>query len=80
MQTERQNQRKLATKIKSADKKEIVKKNVLLEEFLIQAITKGSDDIGKVHMQLKHNSKIYYGFFGNDQCACANIYYNHGCV
>lgn len=35
---------------------------MVIEEFLIQAINKGSDDIGKVHMQLEHNGILYYGF------------------
>ncbi|HDR67982.1 MAG TPA: 2-isopropylmalate synthase [Bacteroidaceae bacterium] len=42
--------------------KAILKKKVRLEEFLIQAITRGSDDIGKVHMQVEHKGVIYYGF------------------
>ncbi|MFB6343376.1 2-isopropylmalate synthase [Saccharicrinis sp. FJH62] len=53
--------------------KEIVKKNALLEEFLIQAITRGSDDIGKVHMQLKYNNKIYYGFGANTDIVTASV-------
>jgi 2-isopropylmalate synthase len=42
--------------------KEILKKKVRIEEFLIQAITRGSDDMGKVHMQIEHKSVSYYGF------------------
>ena len=53
--------------------KEIVKKNALLEEFLIQAITKGSDDIGKVHMQLKYNNKVFYGFGANTDIVTASV-------
>ncbi len=41
---------------------EIVKKTVRLEEFLVQAITRGSDDVGKVHIQLTHKGQTYYGF------------------
>lgn len=40
----------------------ILKKKVRLEEFLVQAITSGSDDIGKVHVQLMQNGTSYYGF------------------
>lgn len=40
----------------------ILKKKVNLEEFLVQAITSGSDDIGKVHVQLAQNGTSYYGF------------------
>jgi 2-isopropylmalate synthase len=40
----------------------IVKKKIHLDEFLIQAMNGGSDDIGKVHIQLKYNEIIYCGF------------------
>jgi 2-isopropylmalate synthase len=42
--------------------KQIIRRKVVLEEFLIQAITKGSDDVGKVHIQVDYENKIYYGF------------------
>ncbi len=42
--------------------KQIVKRKILLEEFLIQAITRGSDDMGKVHVQIENRGKMYYGF------------------
>ncbi|MBI2597218.1 2-isopropylmalate synthase [Candidatus Daviesbacteria bacterium] len=56
----------------------IVRKKVLLEEFLIQAITKGSDDIGKVHIQVSYKGNYYYGF-GTDTdivVASAKAYLN----
>lgn len=56
----------------------IVKKKVLLEEFLIQAITKGSDDLGKVHIQVSYKGNFYYGF-GTDTdivVASAKAYLN----
>lgn len=40
----------------------IVKKKVILREYLVQAITGGSDDAGRVHVQLEHEGHIYYGF------------------
>ncbi len=40
----------------------ILDQEFILEEFLVQAITKGSDDLGKVHVQVQYNSKMYYGF------------------
>ncbi|WP_194777030.1 2-isopropylmalate synthase [Pararhodonellum marinum] len=40
----------------------IVKPQIVLEEFLIQAITAGSDDVCKVHMRLMQEEKPYYGF------------------
>jgi len=42
--------------------KAIVKEEMELKEFLIQAITRGSDDTGKVHMQITKDAKTYYGF------------------
>ncbi|MBN2638884.1 MAG: 2-isopropylmalate synthase [Bacteroidales bacterium] len=42
--------------------KQAVKRKVHLEEFLIQAITRGSDDLGKVHVQIKNRNVSYFGF------------------
>ena len=52
--------------------KMIIKKKVILEEFLIQAITRGSDDVGKVHMQVAYNDQIYYGFGANTDIVTAS--------
>ncbi len=38
---------------------------VKLEEYLVQAITGGSDDLGKVHIQISKDGNFYYGF-GSD--------------
>jgi len=46
---------------------------VTLEEFLIQAITKGSDDIGKVHMELDHEGVKYFGFGANTDIITASV-------
>jgi 2-isopropylmalate synthase len=46
---------------------------IVLEEFLIQAITGGSDDVGKVHMQIMHEQKIYYGFGVNTDIITASV-------
>lgn len=43
----------------------ILKYKVKLEEYLVQSITGGSDDIGRVHIQVSYQRRIYYGF-GND--------------
>jgi len=43
----------------------MVKKKVTLDEYLVQAISGGSDDLGKVHIQLSYRGKLYYGF-GSD--------------
>ena len=53
--------------------KQLISKTVHLEEFLIQAITKGSDDLGKVHIQVEHEGKIYYGFSANTDIITASV-------
>ncbi|MFC2125193.1 2-isopropylmalate synthase [Bacteroidota bacterium] len=51
----------------------IITRQVLLEEFLIQAITQGSDDVGKVHMQIEYNEQLYYGFGANTDIVTASV-------
>ncbi len=53
--------------------KQLISKTVHLEEFLIQAITKGSDDLGKVHIQIEHQNKIYYGFGTSTDIITASV-------
>jgi len=53
--------------------KQLISKTVHLEEFLIQAITRGSDDIGKVHIQIEHDSRIYYGFSAHTDIVTASV-------
>jgi 2-isopropylmalate synthase len=53
--------------------KEILKKKVRIEEFLIQAITRGSDDMGKVHMQVEHKNVVYYGFSASTDIITASV-------
>jgi 2-isopropylmalate synthase len=53
--------------------KEILKIKVRIEEFLIQAITRGSDDIGKVHMQVEHKGVVYYGFSASTDILTASV-------
>jgi 2-isopropylmalate synthase len=53
--------------------RQIVKKRVVLEEFLVQAITRGSNDFGKVHMQIQHKGNIYYGFSANTDIVTASV-------
>jgi len=50
----------------------IVRHNIKLEEFLVQAITRGSDDLGKVHIQIENRGKLYYGFAGNTDIVTAS--------
>ncbi len=51
----------------------IIKKKVRLEEFLVQAITRGSDDLGKVHVQISYKGNIYYGFGGSTDIITASV-------
>ncbi|MDR2121979.1 MAG: 2-isopropylmalate synthase [Flavobacteriaceae bacterium] len=53
--------------------KEILKRQVIIQEFLIQAINKGSDDLGKVHMQVEYNGVNYYGFSANTDIVTASV-------
>lgn len=53
--------------------KEIIRRNITIQEFLIQAINKGSDDIGKVHMQLEYEGTIYYGFSAHTDIVTAAV-------
>ena len=53
--------------------KKIIQKKMTLKEFTIQAISKGSDDIGKVHMQVEYNGNVYYGFGANTDIVSASV-------
>ena len=53
--------------------KNIVKRQMTLKEFTIQNITKGSNDVGKVHMQVEHQGKVYYGFGANTDIIAASV-------
>jgi 2-isopropylmalate synthase len=51
----------------------IIQKKVKLEEFLIQAITRGKDDLGKVHVQIQYDGKMFYGFSANTDIITASV-------
>jgi 2-isopropylmalate synthase len=53
--------------------KTIIKRQMVLKEFTIQNITKGSNDVGKVHMQVEHDGKVYYGFSANTDIVAASV-------
>ncbi|UKK50101.1 2-isopropylmalate synthase [Prevotella sp. E13-17] len=53
--------------------KRIVMKQMTLKEFTIQAISKGSDDVGKVHMQVEYEGQLYYGFGANTDIVTASV-------
>ena len=52
--------------------KKIIHRTMTLREFLIQAINKGSNDIGKVHMTVEHDGALYYGFSANTDIVAAS--------
>ena len=53
--------------------KKIIMKKMTLKEFTIQAISKGSDDVGKVHMQVEYDGSLYYGFGANTDIVTASV-------
>jgi len=53
--------------------KQIIRRQVTIEEFLVQAITRGSDDIGKVHMQIEYNDGIFHGFGAHTDIVTASV-------
>jgi 2-isopropylmalate synthase len=53
--------------------KKIIMKTMTLKEFTIQAISKGSDDVGKVHMQVEYDGRLYYGFGANTDIVTASV-------
>jgi len=52
--------------------KQIIHRKMLVKEFLIQAINKGSNDVGKVHMTVEHDGISYYGFSANTDIVAAS--------
>ena len=53
--------------------KKIINRKMTLKEFTIQALSKGSDDMGKVHMQVEYNHHMYYGFGANTDIIAASV-------
>lgn len=53
--------------------KQIIHRQVVLDEFLIQAITRGSDDVGKVHMQVEYEKNIFHGFGAHTDIITASV-------
>jgi 2-isopropylmalate synthase len=53
--------------------KQIIHRQVVLDEFLIQAITRGSDDVGKVHMQIEYEGNFFHGFGANTDIIIASV-------
>ena len=53
--------------------KKIIHKHMVLKEFTIQAISKGTNDVGKVHMQVEYDGSVYYGFGANTDIVTASV-------
>ena len=51
----------------------LVHRKIKLEEYLVQAITGGTDDVGKVHIQIENKGNIYYGFSANTDIVTASV-------
>ena len=46
---------------------------VALEEYLVQAMTGGSDDTGKVHVEISKDEVRYYGFGSDTDIVIASV-------
>ncbi len=53
--------------------KKIITRQMNIREFTIQAINKGSDDMCKVHMQVEHGERFYFGFGANTDIVSASV-------
>lgn len=53
--------------------RQIIHREMVLKEMTIQAISKGSDDSCKVHVQVEHDNHIYYGFGTDTDIVTASI-------
>lgn len=53
--------------------RKIIRHKVKLEEYLVQAITEGHDDIGKVHVRIENRDRLYYGFAANTDIVTASV-------
>ena len=55
------------------EQSKIIKKLPELKEFLIQAVTRGSDDICRVNVQLEKAHKMYYGYGSDTDIVVASV-------
>ena len=53
--------------------RQIVKTKAKLEEYLVQAVTRGMDDLGKVHVQIEYKGENFYGFGANHDVITASV-------
>ena len=53
--------------------KQSLKRSVTLQEFLIQSMSKGSNDVGRVHMQIQSGDTVVHGFGANTDIVSASV-------
>ena len=53
--------------------KKLISQNFTLGEFLVQALTRGSNDLGKVHVQVEHKGRVHYGFGADVDIITASV-------
>ena len=53
--------------------KKIIRRTMTLKEMTIQALSKGSDDMCKVHMQVENDGHLYYGFGSDTDIVTASV-------
>ncbi len=53
--------------------KQIIRRKMTLKEMTIQALSKGSDDVCKVHMQVENDGHLYYGFGSDTDIVTASV-------
>ena len=53
--------------------KTLINEKVVLMEFLMQAITRGSNDVGRVHVQVQCGSRTVHGFAAHTDTTRASI-------
>src|SRR5574344_1419311 len=53
--------------------KQIIHRQMIIKEFTIQNINNGSDDVGKVHMQVDCDGHVYFGFGANTDIVTASV-------
>ncbi|MCF0168011.1 MAG: 2-isopropylmalate synthase [Bacteroidales bacterium] len=53
--------------------KELIHRKINLEEMLIQSITRGTGDVGNVHIQIENRGVSYYGFSANNDIVTASV-------
>lgn len=51
----------------------IINERVDLDEYLVQSMSQGSRDTGKVHMRIKHQDRMYQGFGLDEDIVMASV-------